>query len=77
MVAVPSWTLKAGRTAGGEPDECSIVGADQSKDRPDLVMEVASLNPLTGPLEKIRSSGLYVYDSDAPLPTLEAWGYVS
>ena len=30
-----SWTLKAGRTAGGEPDECYIVGADQSKDRPD------------------------------------------
>jgi hypothetical protein len=38
---------------------------------------VASSNPLAGPLEKIRSSGLYVYDSDAPLPTLEAWGYVS
>lgn len=35
-----SWTLKAGRTAGGEPDECYIVGADQSKDRPDLVIEV-------------------------------------
>lgn len=35
-----SWTLKAGRTAGGEPDECSIGGADQSKDRPALVIEV-------------------------------------
>ena len=35
-----SWTLKSGRTAGGEPDECYIVGAEQSKDRPDLVIEV-------------------------------------
>jgi Uma2 family endonuclease len=35
-----SWTLEAGRTAGGEPDECYIVGADQSKARPDLVIEV-------------------------------------
>ena len=43
----------------------------------DMRLIVASSNPLAGPLEKIRSSGLYVYDSDAPLPTLEAWGYVS
>jgi len=35
-----SWTLKTGREAGGEPDECYIVGEDQSKDRPDLVIEV-------------------------------------
>ena len=35
-----SWTLKNGRNAGGEPDECYIVGEDQSKDRPDLVIEV-------------------------------------
>jgi Uma2 family endonuclease len=35
-----SWTLKSSGTAGGEPDECYIVGADQSKDRPDLVIEV-------------------------------------
>lgn len=35
-----SWTLKSGRNAGGEPDECYIVGADQSKPRPDLVIEV-------------------------------------
>ena len=34
------WTLKSRGTAGGEPDECYIVGADQSKDRPDLVIEV-------------------------------------
>jgi Uma2 family endonuclease len=35
-----SWTLKTAGTAGGEPEECYIVGADQSKDRPDLVIEV-------------------------------------
>jgi len=35
-----SWTLKAGHTAGGEPDECYTMGADQSKDRPALVIEV-------------------------------------
>ncbi len=35
-----SWTLTSGRSAGGEPDECYIVGADQAKARPDLVIEV-------------------------------------
>jgi Uma2 family endonuclease len=35
-----SWTLKSERTAGSEPDECYIVGADQGNDRPDLVIEV-------------------------------------
>ncbi|HEX3476549.1 MAG TPA: Uma2 family endonuclease [Kofleriaceae bacterium] len=35
-----SWTLKNEGTAGGEPDECYIIGADQMKDRPDLVIEV-------------------------------------
>ena len=30
----------AGKTVGAEPDESYIVGADQSKDRPDLVIEV-------------------------------------
>jgi len=35
-----SWTLKSGRKAGVEPDECYIFGADQAKDRPDLVIEV-------------------------------------
>lgn len=35
-----SWTLEAGRTCGCEPDECYIIGADQSKDRPDVVLEV-------------------------------------
>jgi Uma2 family endonuclease len=36
-----SWTLKyAPRGAGAEPDECYIVGSDQSKETPDLVIEV-------------------------------------
>jgi Uma2 family endonuclease len=36
-----SWTLKnAARQSGVEPDECYIVGADQSPDRPDLAIEV-------------------------------------
>lgn len=35
-----SWTLKNERSAGVEPDECYILGEDQSKERPDLVIEV-------------------------------------
>lgn len=36
-----SWTLKTGpKKAGVEPDECYIVGADQSKETPDLAIEV-------------------------------------
>jgi hypothetical protein len=40
----------------------------------DLRLIVASSIPLARPLDEIRSSGLFVYDSDAPLPTLDAWG---
>lgn len=36
-----SWTLNRAGIAGGEPDECYIVGADQTKARPDFVIEVA------------------------------------
>lgn len=37
-----AWTLRREpRTAGLEPDECYIIGADQSADRPDLAIEVA------------------------------------
>lgn len=35
-----SWTLKVGRTCGCEPDECYIIGADQSKERPDFIIDV-------------------------------------
>jgi Uma2 family endonuclease len=47
-----AWTLKhAPRKAGAEPDECYIVGADQDKDAPDLVIEVAWT---TGGLDKLE-----------------------
>jgi hypothetical protein len=39
----------------------------------DMRLVVASSLPLSGPLDQIRSSGLFVYDSDAPLPTIDAW----
>jgi len=35
-----SWTLKHPEDAGAEPDECYLFGADETKDRPDLVIEV-------------------------------------
>ncbi len=36
-----SWTLKsAPKSAGLEPDECYLVGADQKRETPDLVIEV-------------------------------------
>lgn len=36
-----SWTLKdAPDLAGAEPDECYLIGPDQGRDRPDLVIEV-------------------------------------
>lgn len=36
-----SWTLKSGvGEAGAEPDQCYIIGNDQSKKCPDLVIEV-------------------------------------
>lgn len=35
------WTLKDDpKEAGAEPDECYIIGPDQSRDRPDLAIEV-------------------------------------
>jgi hypothetical protein len=39
----------------------------------DMRLIVASSIPLASLLDEVRSSGLYVYDSDAPLPTLDAW----
>jgi Uma2 family endonuclease len=46
-----SWTLKASvKEAGAEPDECYLIG-DQSRDRPDLVIEVIWTS---GGLEKLE-----------------------
>jgi hypothetical protein len=41
----------------------------------DMRVIVASSIPLASPLDQIRCSGLFVYDSDAPLPTLESWDH--
>lgn len=54
-----SWTLKnALRETGAEPDECFIVGADQDKDAPDLVIEVAWTSGGLGKLEIYRRLGI-------------------
>jgi hypothetical protein len=39
----------------------------------DMRLIIASSLPLTGVLDQIRASGLFVYDSEAGLPTLDAW----
>ena len=41
----------------------------------DMRLIVASSMSLAGPLGYIRSSGLFVYDSEASLPTIEAWDH--
>jgi Uma2 family endonuclease len=54
-----SWTLKAGpMRAGGEPDECYIIGADQSKDRPDIAIEVIWTSGGIDKLEVYRRVGI-------------------
>jgi Uma2 family endonuclease len=41
LSAYGSWTMRNSDKAGGlEPDECYIVGSDQSAERPDLAIEV-------------------------------------
>lgn len=39
----------------------------------DMRLVVASSIPLVEPLDEIRSSGLFVYESEAALPTLAGW----
>jgi len=41
----------------------------------DMRLIVAASIPLAEPLDQIRSSGLFVYPSDAPLPTIDEWGH--
>ena len=54
-----AWTLKhAPRKAGAEPDECYIVGPDQDKDAPDLVIEVAWTSGGIDKLEIYRRRGV-------------------
>lgn len=54
-----AWTLKnAPGQAGAEPDECYIVGADQGKDAPDLVIEVVWTSGGIDKLEIYRRLGI-------------------
>jgi Uma2 family endonuclease len=46
-----SWTLKKAPLSGAEPDECYIVGSDQSATTPHLAIEVAWT---TGGIEKLE-----------------------
>lgn len=54
-----AWTLKnAPKESGAEPDECYIVGADQGKDTPDLVIEVKWTSGGIDKLEIYRRLGI-------------------
>lgn len=54
-----AWTLKvAPKEAGLEPDECYILGTDQSKDVPDLAIEVAWTGGGIDKLEIYRRLGV-------------------
>jgi Uma2 family endonuclease len=63
LTGYKSWTLKnAPDQAGAEADECFIIGGDQRKDRPDLVIEVIVTH---GGIDKLK-----IY---ARLGVSEAW----
>lgn len=53
-----SWTLKHPEQAGAEPDECYIFGSDETKDRPDLVIEVVWTSGGLDKLEIYRALGI-------------------
>jgi Uma2 family endonuclease len=54
-----SWTLRNADKAGGlEPDECYIVGSDQSAERPDLAIEVVWTSGGIDKLEIYRRLGI-------------------
>lgn len=54
-----SWTLKSAPTeSGAEPDECFIIGRDQGKDVPDLVIEVVWTEGGIDKLEIYRRLGI-------------------
>jgi Uma2 family endonuclease len=53
------WTLKkAPKQAGVEPDECYLLGADQSRQTPDLVIEVVWTSGGIDKLEAYRRLGV-------------------
>ena len=54
-----SWTLKeAPKQAGVEPDECYLIGSDQRRDTPDLVIEVIWTSGGIDKLEAYRRLGV-------------------
>ena len=54
-----SWTLKeAPKQAGVEPDECYLVGSDQSRETPDLAIEVVWTSGGIDKLEAYRRLGV-------------------
>lgn len=54
-----SWTLKAApKQAGVEPDECYLLGSDQSRETPDLVIEVIWTSGGIDKLEAYRRLGV-------------------
>ncbi|MBX3186482.1 MAG: Uma2 family endonuclease [Labilithrix sp.] len=54
-----SWTLKnAPKRAGVEPDECYLIGSDQSRATPDLVIEVIWTSGGIDKLEAYRRLGV-------------------
>lgn len=53
------WTLRqAPEQAGVEPDECYLIGSDQSRDTPDLVIEVVWTSGGIDKLEAYRRLGV-------------------
>jgi Uma2 family endonuclease len=64
-----SWTLKqAPKEAGVEPDECYLIGADQARETPDLVIEVVWTSGGIDKLEAYRRLGVeevWFWKSDA------------
>lgn len=54
-----SWTLKeAPKRAGVEPDECYLIGSDQKRETPDLVIEVTWTSGGIDKLEAYRRLGV-------------------
>lgn len=54
-----AWTLQTGpRRAGVEPDECYLIGSDQDRETPDLVIEVIWTSGGIDKLEAYRRLGV-------------------
>lgn len=76
-----SWTLKeAPRSAGIEPDECYLIGPDQTRGTPDLAIEVIWTSGGIDKLEayrRLRIGEVWLWKEDAiRVYTLESDAYV-